>query len=210
MTATAPPVANRIAQHFAPPLPQTPEERQAVWADTLAAAMLFYQRQLASPLAHEAAEAARAIFDLEKTRLRHGRPLAGADPPPEPDVLPPLEPLYQVKACEQTLGAAVKGGAFEEDDQDESEPPVTVEEKTDEELVAEYEAVWPEKFAWWMGIMREVLEKRGQTCDDANLRRETRSYLVRKLVERRSGGVPGTPGGGRNGLDDRAARADNS
>jgi hypothetical protein len=187
MTATAPPpVANRIARHFAPPLPQTSEERQAVWADTLAAAMLFYQRQLASPVAHEAAEAARAVFDLEKTRLRHGRDLAGADPPPEPDVLPPLEPLYQVKACEQTLDAAVKAGAFDEGDREDAEPPVVVEEKTDEELVAQYEAERPEKFAWWLGVMREVLEKRGRPCDDAAVKRETRWYLAQKLAGRRA------------------------
>jgi hypothetical protein len=196
MTAAAPPpVANRIARHLAPPLPQTPKERQAVWADTLAAAMLYYQRQLASPVAHEAADAARAIFDLEKTRLRHGRDLAGAEPPPEPDVLPPLAPLYQVKACEQTLDAAVKAGAFDADDEEDVEPPTAAEEKTDDELVAEYEAVWPEKFAGCVGMMRELLAKRGRVCDDAEVKRETRWYLARKLADRRAESPPATARG---------------
>lgn len=43
MTATAPPtVHNRIAGHFAPALPATPEERKATWTDTLMAALRHY------------------------------------------------------------------------------------------------------------------------------------------------------------------------
>ncbi len=92
MLATAPQLHNRIAGHFAPapiPVPPTPEGKQAAWGDAVFATMMFYQRQLAHPDERVAERAARAIFDLEKTRLRHGREVAGtmaeerADPSPE-------------------------------------------------------------------------------------------------------------------------------
>jgi hypothetical protein len=194
MTATAPsPVANRIASHFAPPLPTTPEERQRVWADALAAAMLFYQRQLASPIRAEAAEAARAVFDLEKTRLRHGRPLAGAANPPEPEVLPPLEPLYQVKACEQTLDAAVKVGAFEEEDEEEADLPPGLEGMTDDELADAYERHDPNGFATVLAMVKEEGARAGRPCDDARVRATARRFVARKLGELRAGRPASVP-----------------
>jgi hypothetical protein len=81
MLATAPQLHNRIAGHFAPaplPVPATPEGKQAVWGEAVFAAALFYQARLAHPDPEVAERAARAIFDLEKTRLRHGREVAGS------------------------------------------------------------------------------------------------------------------------------------
>ncbi len=80
MLATAPRLHNRIAGHIAPvpiPVPATPEGKQAAWGDAIFAAVLFYQAQLAHPDERVAERAARAIFELEKTRLRHGREIAG-------------------------------------------------------------------------------------------------------------------------------------
>lgn len=92
MAATTPPdtiPVNRIAGHLptapaAPspaPLPATPEERQQLWADTLAAALLALQTRLAHRDPAVVERAVFAILDLEKTRLRHGRGLAGTHVP---------------------------------------------------------------------------------------------------------------------------------
>ncbi len=107
MLATAPSIHNRIANHFAPvplPVPETPEGKQAAWGDAVFAAALFFQARLAHPDPEVAERAARALFDLEKTRLRHGRDLAGATvPKPRPaaderlEPLPPLDPIEEPK-----------------------------------------------------------------------------------------------------------------
>ncbi len=96
MTATIPlpSTTNRIAGHLAPaapaiPIPATPEDRRDLWQETLAAAVLFFKTRLAHRDPDIAERAAHAIIDLEKTRLRHGRDLAGTKVP-EPDFLPPL------------------------------------------------------------------------------------------------------------------------
>jgi hypothetical protein len=89
MTATHPiPVTvNRIAGHLpadaAPtiPLPNSPQERRDLWQDALAAATLHFLGRLAHRDPNVAGAAAHAIFDLEKTRLRHGRDLAGTHLP---------------------------------------------------------------------------------------------------------------------------------
>jgi hypothetical protein len=94
MTATLPrPATNRIAEHLPPapiPVPVSPEDRRDAWAETLAAAATFYRSRLGHRDADVAERAARAIFDLEKTRLRHGRDLAGSTPAPAP--LAPIVP----------------------------------------------------------------------------------------------------------------------
>ena len=101
MLASAPQLHNRIAGHFAPapiPVPATPDGKQAAWGDALFAAAMFFQARLAHPDPVVAERAALVLIDLEKTRLRHGRDLAGttvpkpkkAELPPLPD-LPPLE-----------------------------------------------------------------------------------------------------------------------
>ncbi len=82
MSVAAPPtVVNRVANYLAPPpplpVPETAEGKRDAWSLALFAAAMFYQSRLAHPDPDVAERAARAIFDLEKTRLRHGRELAG-------------------------------------------------------------------------------------------------------------------------------------
>jgi hypothetical protein len=112
MLATAPTIHNRIAGHFAPapiPVPATPDGKQAAWGEAVFAAALFYQARLAHPDPEVAERAARAIFDLEKTRLRHGRDLAGAtvpEPiPPKEEFYEPLPPLPELSPIEETMRA---------------------------------------------------------------------------------------------------------
>lgn len=85
MIATAPPpVVNRVANYLAPaapPVPETAEGKRDAWSQALFAAAMFYQSRLAHPDPDVAERAARALFDLEKTRLRHGRELAGTPAP---------------------------------------------------------------------------------------------------------------------------------
>jgi hypothetical protein len=180
MTATAPPpVANRIASQFAPPLPRTPQGREAAWADALVAAMLFYQRQLASPVEAVAERAARAIFDLEKTRLRHGRDLAGAKPPPRQPLLAPLDPpVENVAAVEPPTKAADLV-----EDADDGEP---LPAKTDEELVDEYERTQPEKFGMIVNAVRKRGAALGKPCDPDRVRAIARRHLVRELARARA------------------------
>ncbi len=83
MLAFAPPLHNRIANHFTPappprPVPDAPKDKPAAWDEVVLAAAVFYQARLAHPDADAAERAAKAIFDLEKTRLRHGREVAGS------------------------------------------------------------------------------------------------------------------------------------
>lgn len=98
MTATQSNTAafNRIAGHLpadaAPtvPVPATQRERRDLWQDALAAAMLFFKGRLAHRDADVAGDAAHAIFNLEMTRIRHGREIAGTALP-KPAGLTPLD-----------------------------------------------------------------------------------------------------------------------
>jgi hypothetical protein len=63
---------NRIATHL-----DTPADRSRVWSDALFAAVAALQDQLSHPNAEIVREAATLLIDLEKTRLRHDRPLSG-------------------------------------------------------------------------------------------------------------------------------------
>ena len=108
MIATAPPpVVNRIAGYVsAPPpaVPATPEGKQAAWGAALFAAALFYQSRLAHPDPEVAERAARAIFDLEKTRLRHGRDLAGATvEKPTTEMSAVLEPIPDLPPIDESF-----------------------------------------------------------------------------------------------------------
>jgi hypothetical protein len=183
MTATAPPpVHNRISQHLPPPLPATSEERQAAWADAVFAAARYYQRQLAHPDPAVAERAARAIFDLEKTRLRHGRDLAGTPtPPPQPaDPLPPLPtPRQQVKACEQTLAAALAAGEFAALDEDFDEDPA--DDPTADELYEQFQTLFPDEYAKRLAECRENLRDEGREPTDADVRAETRRVLMQRF-----------------------------
>ncbi len=192
MTATAPPtVHNRIAGHFAPPLPATPEERQATWTDTFMAAMRYYQRQLASPHPADAERAARAIFDLEKTRIRHGRELAGTAVPkatsPEDDLLEPLPDLDPIRPSRATanasaavLEAAVEAGAFDPEPK-ESPRREPVREKTDDELVDDFAASNPNDFNWLKLQFREAAAERGRTPTDDQLTELAKGHLLKHV-----------------------------
>ncbi len=77
MTATLP---NRIAGHFAPDLPPVPEERaerESLYQRAVLGAVAFLAGRLRHPDAAVAERAALVLIDLEKTRLRHGRKIAG-------------------------------------------------------------------------------------------------------------------------------------
>ena len=204
MTATAPPtVHNRIAGHFAPPLPATPEERRATWTDTLMAAMRHYQRQLASPHPADAERAARAVFDLEKTRIRHGRELAGTAVPradsPDDDLLATLPDLAPIRPSSATagaavLGAAVEAGAFDPEPK-ESPRREPVREKTDEELVDEFASNNPDDFQWLKQQYREAVAERGRTPSDDRLTELARGHLLKQVrvgrAEHRKAAGPG-------------------
>ncbi len=96
MTATQTNTAavNRIAGHLpvdpTPSVPATPRERRDLWQDALAAAMLFFKGRLAHRDPDVAGDAAHAIFNLEMTRIRHGRDIAGTALP-KPAGLAPLD-----------------------------------------------------------------------------------------------------------------------
>lgn len=104
---------NRIASHLpeAITVPQSVEERQELWADALLAAVRFYRMQLSHHDPATAERAARAILELEKTRLRHGRDLAGTTPertdveldPPEPETLARSVELDRMRECDGIL-----------------------------------------------------------------------------------------------------------
>ena len=96
MTATQTNTAtvNRIAGHLladaASTVPATPRARRDLWQDALAAAMLCFKGRLAHRDPDVAGDAAHAIFDLEMTRIRHGRDIAGTALP-KPAGLAPLD-----------------------------------------------------------------------------------------------------------------------
>ena len=83
MVATPP--VNRIGAHFdSPPapkhlLPKSETERGLLWSDILFEAALTLRDQLRSRNEAVAAAAANSLLDLERTRMRHGKPLAGSN-----------------------------------------------------------------------------------------------------------------------------------
>jgi hypothetical protein len=175
MIATAPPtVVNRIAGYVSsppPPVPATPERKQAAWGEALFAAAMLYQSRLAHPDPEVAERAARSIFDLEKTRLRHGRELAGTPKPEAP--APPAEgPKLPTQADVERLGKIAELTAeavdFEViDDGDELDNEIEENKRHDElravrdrvEAFASTEAFRP----FVRGAM-EFLKAQGQKC----------------------------------------------
>jgi hypothetical protein len=186
MTATVPahpPVHNRIARHLPQPLPATTEERRAVWADAVFAAALFYQAQLAGPDPVAAERAARAIFDLEKTRLRHGRGLAGDDETPatEPPASQRREHLREIKASERLLEAAVEVGEFEPGDEEFVFPEVD-----EEALFEEFQRVMPDEYRNRLDECRANLIDLGQNPSEEKVRYCTKAVLLQTLRDARS------------------------
>ncbi len=90
---------NRIAPYLSepartlPPLPASAEGRSALLSDAVFAAVLALQGQLTHHDPKVVQTAAGMILDFEKTRLRHGRRVAGTERPPVLEPLPPLDPL---------------------------------------------------------------------------------------------------------------------
>ena len=82
MTDTLPFATNRIAPHFQTPEPQLPKsarERGKLWSDTVFQAVLALKAQLRNPDATVVMAAANAILEMERTRMRHAKNLAGSE-----------------------------------------------------------------------------------------------------------------------------------
>ena len=82
MTATLPFAQNRIASHFPTPEPELPKsarERGRLWSDTVFQAVLALKLQLRSPDAQVVMASANAILEMERTRMRYAKNLAGSE-----------------------------------------------------------------------------------------------------------------------------------
>lgn len=125
MTATA--TSNRVATYFdeprktLPPLPTTPEARKEALADAVFAAVFALQDQLTHPDPDVAFRAATSILDFEKTRLRHGRDVAGTTNP-TPDMSELLEELRTTPAEEPPTAAERTDDELADDSDEESDP----------------------------------------------------------------------------------------
>ena len=72
---------NRIAGHFTTPEPELPKsarERGKLWSDTVFQAILALKGQLRSGDPHIVMAAANSILEMERTRMRHAKDLAGS------------------------------------------------------------------------------------------------------------------------------------
>ncbi len=202
MIATAPPpVVNRIAGYgpvTPPPVPASPEGRQAAWSDALFAAVLFYQSRLTHPDPEVAERAARAIFDLEKTRLRHGREMAGT-PAEKPEDTPrsggDARQGMPTKADVERLGQIAKlamqvdefDALNDEDDEfEEFDFASLPTPKTEEEAVEAY-AKTP-MFASIVQLARNELVRDGQNATESNVVKHAKQMLLSNL--RRACGKP--------------------
>lgn len=177
----APALPNRISSHFAPepiPVPATPEARQAAWSDAVFAAMMYYQSQLAHPDARVAERAAKAIFDLEKTRLRHGRELAGtpAQAPPAPAAEPKMPTKADVHRLGRIAELAMKADAIEYDDEEFDE---------EEEVRERVEAFAQSKeFEPLLRGAREYLRAQGRNATDTDVIAFAKQQLFHQLLGR--------------------------
>ncbi len=83
MTATLP--FNRVGAHFDPRpaelplLPASARERGQLWSDTVFQAVAALRRQLTHTDTMIVAAAANSILELERTRMRHGKLVAGSE-----------------------------------------------------------------------------------------------------------------------------------
>ena len=73
---------NRMGAHFDTPapkreLPQTERERSKLWSDVVFDAVLALHNQLSSRSEAVVAAAANSILELERTRMRHDKSVAG-------------------------------------------------------------------------------------------------------------------------------------
>ncbi len=185
MLATAPALHNRIANHFtaAPkPVPESPDGKQAAWGEAVLAAAMFYQARLAHPDADAAERAAKAIFELEKTRLRHGREVAGTTVEKHRDAATPaLVPVPDLPPIEQTFPRAAARPEPEESADD-------AKDRAKAEAIARTDG-----FAKLVGRFHAGLAEKGIDGDDAEeLAHEFAMRMVRERIrERRRTGPPG-------------------
>ncbi len=206
MLATVPTITNRIASHFTPtpiPVPATPDANAAAWSDAVFAAMMFYQSQLAHPDERVAERAAKAIFDLEKTRLRHGGELAGATVPrPKPEPHSSMEPLRALAPIEEPCGDDAEDAVEEEID----DAPVAFNEK---ERAAIEAMVRHPRYAPIIEKMRTKLVSQGVNVDDARrLATEAfRQHVGQAILERRQRVAAEHVGGCRAGFSSGRNRA---
>lgn len=191
MIATAPPpVVNRVANYLAPrpplPVPETAEGKRDAWSQALFAAAMFYQSRLAHPDPDVAERAARALFDLEKTRLRHGRELAGtpAEPPkPEPETRkdqPTRKEIQRLgKVVELTLEADEETEKLEEEE-------FSFEEREDAELVERF-ARTP-AFQEHVEVARRFIREKGLPDDVGQAVQFAKLRLMEELRRKRADG----------------------
>lgn len=186
MLAAAPTVPNRIASHFVPtpnPLPATPDGKAAAWSDAVFAAMMFYQSQLAHPDVRVAERAAKAIFDLEKTRLRHGRELAGT---PAEETVDTSRSRCDArrempsKADVQRLGRIAEL-AMEADAIEYHEDAFDEEEDVRERIEAFARS---EEFLPLLRGAREYLNAQGRSASDAEVKAFAKRQLSEQLLGR--------------------------
>ncbi len=204
MLATAPQLHNRIAGQFAPapiPVPATPEGKQAAWGEAVFAAALFYQSQLAHPDERVAERAARALFDLEKTRLRHGRDLAGATEPKATDdtvrARDDDRPKLPTKADVERLGTIAKLAmdcdafdGLDDDDEDEFDLDSLPPPQTEEEAVEAFAAT--PLFAPIVAAARDELIRAGRDASEPKAVAHAKATLLANL-KRSMGAAAGAP-----------------
>ncbi len=191
MLATAPQLHNRIASHFAPTpnsVPAKPVAKAAAWSDAVFAAMMFFQSQLTHPDERVAERAAKAIFDLEKTRLRHGGQLAGANaepPPPEPPkVQPPkAEPRKSLEPLRGLATIDEPGRDYEDAEVDDESAVFDEKERAAIEAMVRHE-----RYAPMIEELRAKLVSQGVAEDDARTMATEafRQHVGQAVLERRS------------------------
>ncbi len=187
MIVAAPHVVNRIAPHLVPAapirVPETLDGKQAAWSEALFAAVLFYRARLEHPDPDAAERAAAMIFELEKTRLRHGREIAGtqfeSSAPGTGDDRPP----------------PVEDGPGPNEDRPEREPanPIAEPDADDdveavyhpEDLAAAERFVRSPEFREEVAAAREFLRARGRPHDEARAGElAMRRFLARRKRKR--------------------------
>ena len=102
------------------PLPATSRERGLLWSDAVFEAVMTLKNQLGSRNEAVAAAAANSILELERTRMRHDKTVAGSSLAPDPfdaaepdgmdrletlPELPDLEPLHREPPASEALAS---------------------------------------------------------------------------------------------------------
>ena len=159
----------RTALPASPPVPATPLARQAAYAEAVMAAVLTLQTQLRHPDAKVAHAAAVAIVDLEKTRLRHGEPVAGTHQPSEV-----LEPLGELAPLGRPQCRPVAAPAGRDEEKQPANPVDSWERFVDQ--------VWDE--------MQEDADEAGGGDVVSLVQAEERARTLHAQVKERAAGEP--------------------